>query len=66
MASLVHQRVSKAFDDKVLEGVIVKYFKGYQKAYHVSYDDGESEDVSENEARRIFVRDLGIGCLTRA
>ena len=42
------------FDDKVLQGVIVKYFKGYQKAYHVSYDDGESEDVSENEARRIL------------
>jgi hypothetical protein len=54
MASLVHQRVSKAFDDKVLEGVIVKYFKGYEKAYHISYDDGESEDVSENEARRIL------------
>ncbi len=35
MASLVHQRVSKAFDDKLPQGVIVKYFKGYQKTYHV-------------------------------
>ena len=50
--SLVYKRIRKKFGGKPFYGTVVSRIPGPDRHFHVKYDDGDSEDLSEDDAFR--------------